>query len=212
GHVRVVGVVQDVTHEIEATQALWRAAHLDGLTGVANRAAFKTHLEAVVDRAASGGGRVSLLLLDLDGFKEINDTCGHHVGDRVLIAVAERLGQLCSGRDMFLARLGGDEFAVVFDENGQSGGAERMASRIVAAIRKPIRIGSDRHYVTTTVGLAAYPDDAATADALLKCADVALYTAKRRERGAIGTYAPEVASLFDERRLAVETVRKALAS
>ncbi|CUA89944.1 diguanylate cyclase (GGDEF) domain [Chelatococcus sambhunathii] len=212
GHVRVVGVVQDVTREIEATQALWRAAHLDGLTGVANRAAFKTHLEAVVDRAAAAGRPVWLLLLDLDGFKEINDTCGHHVGDRVLIAVAERLGQICSGRDMFLARLGGDEFAIVCDESSQVDGAERVAARVVAAIRKPIRIGSDRHYVTTTVGLATYPTDATTADGLLKCADVALYTAKRRERGAVGTYAPEVASLFDERRLAVETVRKALAS
>jgi|GEM_PF-476153 len=211
GHVRVIGVVQDVTHEIAATQALWRAAHLDGLTGIANRAAFRTHLEAVVDRASSRGGRASLLLLDLDGFKEINDTCGHHVGDRVLIAVAERLRQLCN-RDMFLARLGGDEFAIIFDESDDADTAERVAARITTAIRKPIRIGNDRHYVTTTIGLASYPDDASTADDLLKCADVALYTAKRRERGAVGTYAPEVASLFDERRLAVETVRKALAT
>ncbi len=185
-----------------------RAANVDALTNVASRAAFEARLRQCIDAAAIVGENVSLLLIDLDGFKEVNDTRGHAAGDAVLAAVGARLGMTCEAR-MAVGRLGGDEFAVVVP--GQDLIAASIhADRVRQVIREPVRFGSEDLFVSGTFGLATYPTDAGTAYDLLRKADVALYSAKRNNKGALGRYSAEIEFLFDERRRAILLLRRGL--
>ncbi|PZN95244.1 MAG: hypothetical protein DCF30_19170 [Hyphomicrobiales bacterium] len=206
---RLVGVFQDVTVAHEAREKLWKSANIDFLTGVANRARFQDSLAESFAAAKAEGSSVSLLLLDLDGFKEINDTRGHQAGDDVLKMVAERLVSRLPPGGM-VARLGGDEFAIILPRVGSAGRQQTVARQMLNALKQPIRTMGDSVLVSATIGIATYPGDADTCEALLRCADVALYNGKNRERGAIGCYVTNIVNLFDKRRLAIEKVERAI--
>jgi len=156
---------------------LERMASTDHLTGIANRARFEASLQAELARARRTGTPVSLICLDLNGFKEINDTHGHSAGDEVLVEVTRRIQQLVREGDTF-ARLGGDEFAIVI-QNARDNAVQSLLSRIAPTVAKPIQLsGGNRVQVTTSVGVATTVEEDLSGDNLLARADADLYRDK----------------------------------
>ncbi|WP_054142182.1 EAL domain-containing protein [Bosea sp. AAP35] len=206
---RLIGVFQDITAQHEAQQRLWHAANMDFMTDLANRAHFEKSLIASLAEAEAAQSTVTLFLIDLDGFKEINDTRGHQGGDDVLKAVAGLLTQRAPPNST-VARLGGDEFAVIVPGMAGRSRHRAIARKLLGALKQPIIAMGESIVVSATVGVANYPEDAQHWKELLHCADIALYNGKRRERGAVGFYVPEISMLFDKRRLAIEKVERAI--
>jgi diguanylate cyclase (GGDEF)-like protein len=160
---------------------LQRIATTDGLTGLANRARLHEEADARVQDAAAEGGVVALLLMDLDRFKEINDTLGHQCGDAVLRELGPRLVE-AMGPEALIARLGGDEFGILLPIGQDSDAAlESAAGRISRALAEPFALEELSLSVAASIGAARYPDDGADANELLRCADVAMYAAKEAQ-------------------------------
>lgn len=157
-------------------------AHHDELTGLCNRKLLTKHSKGALARAAANGSLVGFLLLDMDRFKEINDTLGHAVGDRLLQIVAHRLTHSVRPGDV-VARLGGDEFAVLLPTVKEANSAREVASRLRAALAEPVRLETMMFDIQASVGVAIYPDDAVGFDQLMQHADVAMYLAKERRSG-----------------------------
>ena len=185
-----------------AERRLVELAQIDQLTGVANRYLFRDFLDRQIARAERHGGAVALLLIDLDRFKAINDTYGHGAGDAVLQAVAERLQRSIRQSDL-VARLGGDEFTVVMGDITAQPFLQGTVDRILAVLAEPISCDGIAMDVGASIGVAIYPDDARTVDALIASADLAMYTAKRQPVPAYHFY---TGAMRDEanRRLALE--------
>ena len=166
-----------------------REALIDGLTGLPNRVLLGEHTDAALGAADRSGAATAVLLIDLDHFKEINDTLGHYVGDQLLRQVGERLRTAMRTGDT-VARLGGDEFAVLACDLGSAGDAELVAHRLVDALLRPFVIDGVRLDVQASVGIAVAPDHGTDAATLMQRADVALYAAKAH-RGTFAFYSPE---------------------
>ena len=178
-----VGVsLSDVTTATLASQALRRQALHDGLTGLPNRTLLQDRLGQSLRESARSGEPVALLVMDLDQFKEINDALGHHVGDQVLIELANRLQQVVRGADV-IARLGGDEFALLMTTDVSLDAAVQMAERVKAALVEPFVIGELRLQTNASIGIAVHPEHGTDAEALTQRADVAMYQAKRSGSG-----------------------------
>ena len=184
---------RDITERKEAEHRITRLAYFDGLTGLPNRLSFLERLEREVHRAKFHGVGLAVLFLDLDGFKNINDTLGHTTGDLVLQCVADRLRLGVRPMDMVsrldvdeteigLARLGGDEFTVMIPNMTHGEDAMVLAHRIRELIRRPFNLEGREVVLTASIGIAVYPDDGESADALLKTADTAMYHAKDEGR------------------------------
>ena len=182
------GFVRDISDRVRAEEALRHLAYHDALTGLANRAQLEDHLAKALARAERAGAAVALLYLDLDNFKLVNDSFGHAVGDEVLQAVAGRMERALRAGDV-LARHGGDEFLVLLsDLDGEPrDAAETVALKLVAALRRPFAISGLEFQIDATVGISLYPDDADSADALLRHADAAMYAGKGT--GPVAVYA-----------------------
>jgi len=159
-----------------------RLALLDSLTGLPNRRLLADRMRKDVDAALATGGRVGLVLLDIDRFKDINDSLGHDHGDELLEQVAERLRGALRDEDV-VARLGGDEFAVLLPDVRSVANAERLARRVRQLFVPPFQLGEMSLHVETSVGVACIPDHAHDASSLMRTADVAMYTAKHHRTG-----------------------------
>ncbi len=157
-------------------------AHHDELTGLPNRKLLIRRTSEALGEAATSGTKAGFLLLDLDRFKEVNDTLGHAVGDRLLRIVAHRLTHSVRPGDL-VARLGGDEFAVLLPSVREVGAASEVAARLRAAVSEPIRLEGMSFDIEASVGIALYPDDATGFELLMQHADVAMYLAKERRSG-----------------------------
>ena len=154
----------------------------DELTGLPNRAMFHELAQVAVEEAAAGGLPVAVMIMDLDGFKTVNDTLGHQVGDQLLIALARRLDEAAGG--VVVARLGGDEFAVLATHVSTDSEALVVARRLLAAMDRPVVIDQARLPLAGSLGIALGPRDGTSASALLRCADIAMYAAKNSTSGA----------------------------
>ncbi len=154
-------------------------AQHDTLTGLPNRALLAENAERMLSAASAGGTRCALILLDLNGFKNVNDTLGHAAGDQLLLEIGTRLADSVRVSDC-VARLGGDEFVVLLDRLEGEVDSGRLAATLVERIAVPVTIDGLRLAVEGSAGVAIYPDDGKTVDSLLRCADVAMYEAKRR--------------------------------
>ena len=174
----LVITVRDTTERVRRQQQLEYQAKHDALTGMPNRVLLDQRLEEAVAAARRPGGRFALLVLDLDRFKEINDTLGHKMGDIVLVEVASRLGQPLSEDDT-IARLGGDEFAIVMRQATGREEARHTAERVVECLRRPVRVNGLDLEVGVSVGISLFPDHATDANKLFQCADIAMYQAKQ---------------------------------
>ena len=183
--VRLFGLKQDITEERHRWDEARRRAEFDDLTGLANRRQFQARLAAACgdDGGATAGG--TLLLVDLDGFKEVNDSLGHAAGDACLKVAAQRFAAVCDST-MLVARIGGDEFAVLLDASERA--PVLIARQIIASMSRPIRFGWHRFQVGASIGLAAI--DGSRSDVAMKRADAALYAAKAAGRSTFRWYNP----------------------
>ncbi|MBL8341522.1 MAG: EAL domain-containing protein [Rubrivivax sp.] len=198
----------------ERTQELSRERHralqlaeTDALTGVANRACFNQQLAHALQASRTGGGG-SLIMLDLDGFKAINDAHGHATGDALLVAVARRMAAAVRPSDV-VARLGGDEFALIV-RDGTSAGPD-VAERLLRALAEPVVIDGRRTHTGCSIGVAHFGPDTHDADALLRDADLALYTSKRQGRGRATVFDQALRSEVSRRHALQDEVRRAVA-
>lgn len=171
-----VAIIQDATERKTAAAQIERLAYYDTLTGLPNRTLFQERFEHSLEKAKGADHSLALFFIDLDRFKEINDTKGHSVGDTVLEIIAKRLNHVIRDKDI-LARLGGDEF-VIFTENEDTGTAEDILERIQNAFSKPLKIGNETHQISASVGVSIYPNDGLDSGSLLRNADIAMYQAK----------------------------------
>jgi diguanylate cyclase (GGDEF)-like protein/PAS domain S-box-containing protein len=181
-------LLQDVSHRREAERraqehqiSLQHLATHDALTGLPNRTFLNEELPRLIDEAARRGDSLSILYIDCDNFKNINDSRGHSIGDDYLRSVARRLRDSIASPDL-VVRMGGDEFLVVTRHYGLEPDSASIAERVAAALKKPVRLGEATYSATTSIGLSVYPRDATTMSELLRCADIALYEAKGRGR------------------------------
>ena len=200
---------RDVSERVEAEERLAHLARHDPLTGLPNRAALLDDLARALARGARRNRSVAALFLDLDGFKVVNDSLGHHVGDQVLVAAAERVRSHLRTGDL-LARLGGDEFTVLLEDLDDHVEPVALAERLVTALRQPLEIDGRRHVVTASIGIAvSIPGDRDAAD-LIRQADLAMYRAKELGKGRFEIFDQSLARRA-RRRLDVEAeLRSAL--
>jgi diguanylate cyclase (GGDEF)-like protein/hemerythrin-like metal-binding protein/PAS domain S-box-containing protein len=176
----VLGTVTDVTDRVRAERQLKYLAFHDPLTGLANRALFYDRLNQAIKRARRYGCGFALMMLDLDGFKAVNDAHGHEAGDQVLQVVGQRLIE-CVRQSDTVARMGGDEFALVLQEAVDRPALAALAQRLAQAVGKPIDLGDTTCQVGASIGIALYADPSTTMDLLMSRADTAMYAQKRTE-------------------------------
>ncbi len=181
--VRLWGVMRDVTDLHDAVAALSHQSRHDALTGLPNRVSFATDVAQAIANARQQGRRFALYVIDLDHFKEINDTLGHPVGDTMLTLLGTRLVALLAPERGTIARMGGDEFAVLLHDVDDSGAAEALASQLLAAIRQPFEVNGAHLEIGASIGIAFYPDDGGDASTLLRRADIAMYLSKKSRNG-----------------------------
>jgi diguanylate cyclase (GGDEF)-like protein/PAS domain S-box-containing protein len=195
----IQGVIFDITKRKLAEEEIAFLAYHDKLTGLPNRALFEEMLESALARARRFDLGVGVLFLDLDNFKLVNDSLGHHAGDQLLIQLAERL-RVCTRETDLVARLSGDEFLLLLsdlDRVGAIGGgpdsglliAESVAARVREALEQPFDLGGSEFFVSASIGISLYPQDASDAETLLRNADAAMYRSKEFERGGYVVYA-----------------------
>ncbi len=179
---RVGIAVRDLRDRIAAESQIRFLAHNDALTGLANRASFAERLELEFDRNRRKGDEFAVMCLDLDRFKQVNDVFGHAAGDVALVAAADRVKRLLGDGDVF-ARLGGDEFAILRTDHCSPGDMARLAQEILTAMVPEIDLGGQTAMIGSSIGVAMFPSDGETPDALMRNADAALYKAKNDGRG-----------------------------
>lgn len=200
----------DITERKRAEQKIEFLAHHDGLTGLANRTLMNDRLSQALSYANRRTGQVAVLALDLDSFKNVNDTLGHAAGDNVLMQTADRLRQSVRSGDT-IARIGGDEFIVIQTDTIQPNGAAEAAQRIIEALSRPLVYAGTTLQLGTSVGISIYPDDSDSANSLLTSADLALYRAKADGGGTYRMFEPEMDARFRERRELEHDLREAIA-
>lgn len=192
----------------DSEMRLDRLANHDPLTGLPNRTYFQIYLEHALSQCSRKGGQVSLMFIDLDRFKHINDSRGHEIGDEVLRIVADRLGEVLRGDD-FVARLGGDEFAVVMSHPRTLRAARRVAVKLIETLTQPFRIDNHSYTVSASIGISVYPDDASDANTLLRQADMAMYRAKLK-RSSFEYFSDDMNSAAHEQLVIENGIRQAL--
>lgn len=173
-----VGIVRDITERKLAEHKITHLAHYDSLTDLPNRALFVDRLSTSITLALRGRYKVATLFLDLDGFKKVNDTLGHDVGDLLLQGVAQRLTSVVRSSDT-VARIGGDEFTFILNNIGSAEHAIEVADKIIAALSTPFDFDGRICKIGGSIGIALYPDDASDSQTLVKQADEAMYLSKQ---------------------------------
>lgn len=204
----VVVVIEDITERRNSEAKINRLAHFDSLTGLPNRNHFSDKLDAAM-ASMRRDGPLAIQFIDLDGFKQVNDTLGHQCGDELLSAVSSRIRELMRPSDV-VARFGGDEFVVLQTPVGSAAEAERLAQRVVEKLSEPYVIESNQIVIGACVGIALAPRDGAIPDRLLKNADMALYHAKEMGRSTWRFFLPEMDVELQELRTLELDLRKAL--
>ena len=184
-----LAVFHDITRRKEAEDLLRFKAHHDALTELPNRSLFMDRLQAALNQARRYRRNFALLLIDLDHFKDVNDTLGHTAGDQLLVEAARRLGSCVREADT-VARLGGDEFAIILSEMRTDDEAEQIARRAVGLLGEPYHLDAGTTRISGCVGIALYPVHGRETDLLLRNADSALYAAKNGGRNTWRIYAP----------------------
>jgi len=209
---RVVSVLTtslDITERKQAESRLRHMAHHDALTNLPNRAFLEQRLQRELARGRRGDGAFALHFLDLDRFKGVNDVLGHHLGDRLLQAVAKRLRETIRDSDT-VARLGGDEFAILQTDVTRPGEAEALARHVLAVLAEPFHCDGQELSVTASIGITLHPADAAGVDELLRNADLAMYRAKAEGRNACRFYVADMKTRARESILLEADLRNGL--
>ncbi len=207
--VEIRGSVQDITERKGAEEKLQHAATHDALTGLPNRYLFRDRLDQAFFTAQRAGDSVAVLLIDLDHFKEINDTLGHPTGDALLIEVGERLSRVARANDT-VARLGGDEFAIICTELADVSDIGIFTRRCINALARKFEIGDETVRSGCSIGISCYPSDGCVADELIKYADLALYQSKAEGRGVYHLYNEDMSTKVKLKREKEDRLYEAL--
>lgn len=192
----------------EARAEIARLAYHDILTGLPNRAQLRHLITTAID-ACPTGGHVALAFLDVDHFKDVNDTLGHAAGDELLVQLAQRLREHIGPGDM-LGRLGGDEFVILLPQRNTAS-AERVAAGITEGLARPLRLGSKLMPMSASIGISLYPDHATDIDTLMQQADAAMYMAKQAGRSTHRIFSAEMNGLAEQRLALIAALRRAIA-
>lgn len=182
--------IEDITERKKYEEKIQQMAFHDSLTGLPNRKLFSDRLGIVLAQAKRNKKKVGIVMLDLDNFKDVNDTLGHDVGDTLLKAVAERLSVILRKSDT-VARFGGDEFVLIFPDMEVIEEAIQVVQKIIDRFHKPFLIDTHQLVVTTSIGIAVYPNDGMDEEILMKNADIAMYQAKQAGRARYQLYKEE---------------------
>ena len=228
GLVGYTGIVQDVTDRRMAEDKIRHLANFDSLTGLPNRRQLMWRIDRALEHARRLNHQVGLLLIDLDRFKNVNDTLGHAAGDELLIEVSRRLRSCVRHSDQVLenslesmgtrshrsleavGRFGGDEFVALLPEIADEEDAERVAERILESMRSPITVAGEDCFVTASVGIAIYPRDGLTVVDLMRNSDVAMYAVKSQGRNAASVFRPQLAGRGREKLTLESDLHKAI--
>lgn len=210
---RYVALLSDITKKKASEELIWRQANFDALTGLPNRRMFHEHLRQEMKKTDRSHLPMALVFMDLDHFKEINDTLGHDKGDLLLKEVATRLSSTVRGTDT-VARLGGDEFTIILSELHNAGDVVRTAQEILKQMSTPFNLGNDgdKHIarISSSIGITLYPEDGADAETLIKNADQAMYAAKQQGRNRFNYFAPFMQEATRVRMTLVNELREAV--
>jgi len=193
----------------ERVEAYDKLAHYDSLTDLPNRFLFKDRLKHAITSVNRQPGKVALLLLDLDRFKNINESAGHPVGDEILCLVAQRLLKIVRQRDT-VARIGGDEFAIIIEGVGTESSVEPIIEKILHNLLPPHQIGDEQFYITASIGISLSPKDSEDPDMLLRHADAAMYEAKARGKNQYQFYTTSLTTAVHSRFSLENELRQAI--
>jgi diguanylate cyclase (GGDEF)-like protein/PAS domain S-box-containing protein len=205
-----VAVFSDISSVKRSERELAHLAHHDALTGLPNRLLFTDRAEQAQTHARRNKQTLALLLIDLDHFKHINDSMGHNVGDEVLKAISQRLTGLLE-KGVTVARLGGDEFAVLVENPQQAIQAAELAQGVLDGVREPLVLDGQSLFLTASIGISLFPNDALSAEQLLRNADAALFQAKNQGRESYALYTTELTSHAQRRVELTAELRRAIA-
>ena len=203
--------LEDVTERKFSEAVIWNQANFDRLSGLPNRHMFQDRLEQAIMKATRSGTRLGLMFLDLDRFKEVNDTLGHEMGDDLLKQAAARLRN-CVRQTDTVARMGGDEFTIILDEISDAADVTRIAQNILKRMAEPFQLGEEVAFISSSIGITFYPEDATEIATLLKNADQAMYAAKAAGRNTFHHFMPSMQLAAQTRMRLVNDLRGALSA
>lgn len=207
--VRMIGTFTDMTNRRESEALIRQQAYFDALTGLPNRRMMRDRLEQEIKKSKRDNHQLALLFIDLDHFKEVNDTLGHDRGDQLLIEAGQRI-QSCVRQSDTVARMGGDEFTVILAELPGSSHLEGILQKILHALEAVFQLGAEQVFVSASIGITMYPTDATEIEDLFKNADQALYVAKGAGRNRFGFFTPALQEAAQTRVRLANDLRTAL--
>jgi len=208
---RRVAMFSDITEKKRAEATIWRQANYDPLTALPNRNLFRDRLQQEMKNTLREGLSLALIFIDLDQFKEINDSLGHPAGDQLLIEMGARISACVRDTDT-VARLGGDEFTVILPGLDDAGHIEMVAQKILMAVAAPFHLSGETAHVSASIGITLYPDDAADIETLIRSADQAMYSAKDQGRNRYHYFTAAMQHAAQARHLLGNDLRGALAA
>jgi len=208
---RRIAMSSDITEKKRTEETIWRQANYDSLTELPNRRLFRDRLQQELLKAQRAGLAVALLFVDLDRFKEVNDTLGHHSGDMLLIEAARRVCDCVRTTDT-VARLGGDEFTVIMSDLADTDRVGEVAQAMLRALAEPFTLGTETAYISASIGITIYPSDADNVESLLKHADQAMYAAKELGRNRFSYFTASMQAAAQTRLLLSNDLRNAIAA
>jgi diguanylate cyclase (GGDEF)-like protein/PAS domain S-box-containing protein len=206
---RHVALFSDITHIKKNEALIWHQANYDALTDLPNRRLFLDRLEQEINKAHRSGASLAVLFIDLDRFKEVNDTLGHQSGDTVLVEAAKRIEKCVRSSDT-VSRLGGDEFMVLLTDLDDHSHVEGIAEKILLSLSEPLKLGTDLFFTSGSIGITLYPNDAKTSDELIKNADQAMYVSKNGGRNRFSYFTSEMQERAQARLKLASDLRRAL--
>ena len=207
---RMIGTHTDITSRKQSEALIWQQANFDALTGLPNRRMLRDRVEQEIKKARRDDGHLAILFIDLDHFKEVNDTLGHDQGDLLLVEAARRIRR-CVRESDTVARMGGDEFTVVLPDLSGSDSMARITQDILNAMAAVFQLGDEQVFVSASIGITVYPQDATEAEGLFKNADQALYVAKGAGRNRFSFFTPALQEVAKTRVRLTSDLRAGLA-
>jgi diguanylate cyclase (GGDEF)-like protein/PAS domain S-box-containing protein len=208
---RMIGIHTDISDRKHSEAQVFQLAHYDSLTGLPNRVLFMDRLHQDISKAQRNGQSLTLVFLDLDRFKEVNDALGHDAGDQLLKEAAQRLRGCVRASDT-VARLGGDEFTIILNNLSDSASLEQIAQNILDRLAEPFQLGEEMIYLSTSIGITIYPDDATDVEVLLKNADQAMYAAKDEGKNRYSYFTASMQQAAQVRMRLTSDLRSALSA
>jgi diguanylate cyclase (GGDEF)-like protein/PAS domain S-box-containing protein len=211
GHESLWSICEDITEQKRSEEVIWQQANFDHLTGLPNRRMLRNSLDHEIKNCNRQSQLLALMFLDLDKFKEVNDTLGHDKGDLLLIEAARRIAGCVRETDM-VARLGGDEFTVVLPNLESTNNAERVAGEIIETLARPFDLAGNRVFVGASIGITIYPSDAGSLEELMSHADQAMYLAKAEGRNRFCYFTRSLQESSQKRARLTNDMRLALSA